>query len=78
MRVGQIARVLVDAVAGGIETGHHRAVRGQRLRRRRVCLAESKAAGRESVEAPGLDATGFGSYGVGSSRIERHQQNGRA
>ena len=78
MRVGQIARVLVDAVAGGIEARHHRTVRGQRLRRRRVCLAESQAAGRESVEAPGLDAAGFGAYGVGSSRIERHQQNRRA
>ena len=75
--VGKMPRVLVHAVPAGIEPGHHRTVRGQRLRRGRVRLAEAPAASRERVERGRLDAPRLRADRVGARRVERHEQDGR-
>ncbi len=64
---GQVAGVLVDAVPGGIEPGHHRGVRRQRLRNGRVGLAEAPASRRERVEGRRLDPRASGP--IASARV---------
>ena len=72
---GEGAGVLVDAVPGGIEARHHGGVRGKRLRRGRVGLAEEPAPRREGVERRRLDASRLGTDRVGARRVERDEQD---
>jgi hypothetical protein len=73
----KVARVLVDAVPGRIEAGHHRAVRRQRLRNRRVRLPEAQPSRGNRVERRRLDARGVRTDRVGARRVERHEQDRR-
>ncbi len=71
----QEPRILVDAVAGRIKPGHHRAVRRQRLRHRRVGLTEPPPPASKRIEGRCLHAHGLRSDRIGARRVERDQQN---
>ena len=76
MRVGEVPRVLVHAVASGIQPGHHGAVRRQRFGRRGVGLTEAPAPCRERVEHISVDSGCLRAYGVSARRVERDEQDG--
>ena len=74
----KVSRVLVDAVAGGIEAGHHRGVRGKRLGDGRVRPAESEASRGERVERRAFRIPrASGPIASARRRVQRHQQDRR-
>ena len=77
-RSRKVSRVLVDAVAGGIEAGHDRGVGGKRLGDGRVRPAESEASRGEGVERRRFASARFGADRVGAGRVQRHQQDRRS
>ena len=73
----QEPRVLVNAVTGGIQAGHHRAVRRQGLGHRGIRLTESPPARGQGVECRRADALRVRTDRVGARRIERDEQDRR-
>ncbi len=75
--VRQAAAVLVNAVAGRIEAGHHRGVRRQRLGDGCVGLREAAPARGERVERGRLDPFRVGPDRVGARRVQRDEEDRR-
>jgi hypothetical protein len=73
---GEEPAVFVDAVPAGIQPRHHRRVRRQCLRRRRVRLAEADPPRRDGIEGRGLHPDGLRPDCVGSGGIEGDEEDG--
>ncbi len=74
-RIGQPARVLVDAVPGRIEPRHQGRMRRQRLGNRRVGLTEAAPPRGHRVEGRGRDVRRLRPDRIRACGVERHQQD---
>ena len=77
LRIRDVPRVFVNAVAGGIEARQHRRMRRQRLRHRRVCPAEAPAPRRQIIERRRRHSDRFLTGCIGARRVERDKENRR-